>query len=76
LRGTFGGFWDDTETKIFAAAASSAAVPMYLYPSQDALTKYGYGLTWLDASLECPVNDAVKITSSFVAGGSWDTTRF
>jgi hypothetical protein len=75
LRGSFAGFWDDTETKLFTAAASSAAVNMYLYPSQDALTKYGYGLAWLDASLDCSVSDAVKVSSDFVAGGSWDVTR-
>lgn len=76
LRGTFGGFWDDTETKIFAAAASAAGVPLYLYPSQDAIAKYGYGTAFLDASLDCGVGDAVKVTSSFVAAGNWDVTRF
>lgn len=75
LRGSFGGFWDDAETKLFAAAASSAAVRMYLYPSQVALTKYAYGLAWLDASIDVPVNDSVKVTSDFVAGGSWDVSR-
>lgn len=75
LRGSFAGFWDDAETKLFAAAGSSAAVPMYLYPSQDALGKYAFGLAWLDASISVPVNDSVKVTSDFVAGGSWDTSR-
>jgi hypothetical protein len=71
LKGSYEGFWDDTETKPFAAAASSAAVRMYLYPSQDILTKYAYGLAWLDASIEVGVNEAVKVKGSFVAGGSW-----
>ena len=75
LRGSFAGFWDDTETKIFTAAASTAAVNMYLYPSQDILTKYAFGVAWLDASLDCSVSDAVKISSDYVAGGSWDTSR-
>jgi hypothetical protein len=75
LRGSFAGFWDDSETKLFTAAASTAAVRMYLYPSADAPTKYAYGLAWVDASIEVPVNDSVKITSDFVAGGSWDVSR-
>lgn len=75
LRGSFSGFWDDTETKVFSAAASSAAVRMYLYPSSDAPSKYAYGLAWLDASIDCPVGDSIKISSDFVAGGSWDVSR-
>lgn len=75
LRGSFAGFWDDTETKLFAAAGSTAAVRMYLYPSSDAPTKYAYGLAWLDASIDVPVGDSIKVTSDFVAGGSWDVSR-
>ena len=71
LKGNFEGFWDDTETKPFAAAASTAAVRMYLYPSSDALTKYAYGLAWVDASIDCGVNEAVKINGEFVAAASW-----
>lgn len=71
LRGEFEGHWNDAETKVFAAAGSTAAVRMYLYPSSDAPSKYAYGLAWLDASIDCGVNEAVKINGSFVAGGSW-----
>jgi hypothetical protein len=75
LQGSFAGFWDDSETKLFAAAGSTAAVRMYLYPSSVAPTKYACGLAWVDASIEVPVADAVKVSSDFVAGGSWDTSR-
>lgn len=75
LKGSFEGFWDDTETKVFTAAASSGAVNMYLYPSSDALTKYAYGTAWVDASIEVGVNDAVKVSCDFVAASSW-TTNF
>jgi hypothetical protein len=71
VKGDIEAFWDDTDTTLFTAASSTAAVRMYLYPSQDALTKYAYGLAWIDASMDCAVADAVKIKSSFVAGGSW-----
>lgn len=71
LQGSFEAFWDDTDTALFTAAASTAAVRMYLYPSSDALAKYAYGLAWIDASIDCSVADAVKISGEFVAGGSW-----
>lgn len=71
VKGTFEGVWDDTDTKVFTAAAATGAVNMYLYPSQDALTKYAYGIAWLDASIDVGVNDAIMIKGSFVAGGSW-----
>ena len=32
LRGNFEGIWDDTQTTVFTAAASTSAVRMYLYP--------------------------------------------
>jgi hypothetical protein len=71
LKGSFEGVWDDADTKVFTAAASTAAVRMYLYPSSDALTKYAYGIAWLDASINVGVADAIKISGDFVAGGSW-----
>lgn len=71
LQGTFSGFWDDTETKIFAGADSSDGVKLYLYPSADAATKYWYGTAWLDASITTAVSGAVEISSSFAAASSW-----
>lgn len=71
LSGSFTGFWDDTETKIFAAAASSDGAKIYLYPSSDAASVYHYGPAWIDASMETPVGGAVGISVNFVANGSW-----
>jgi len=71
LQGTFGGFYDETETKIFTGAQSSDGVKIYLYPSSDAPTKYAYGTAWLDASIDCPVSGAVGINASFAAASSW-----
>lgn len=71
-QGTFAGFWDDTETKLFAAAAAAGAVNLYLYPDvTDKPTSYFYGPAWVDFSMSASVKDAVKISGSFVAGGSW-----
>ncbi len=71
LQGTFTGFWDDTETKIFSGADSTDGVKLYLYPSSDAPTKYWYGVAWLDASITTAVSGAVGISSSFAAASSW-----
>jgi hypothetical protein len=71
VQGTLTGFWDDSETKPFAAAASTDGLKMYLYPSADKTTSYHYGPAWLDCSMEVSVTGAVTITGNFVANGSW-----
>lgn len=71
ISGTFEGFWDDTEAKIFGAADSADGSKLYLYPSLDAPSKYWYGPAWIDASMETDVNDIVKISGSFSANGPW-----
>lgn len=71
IKGTFAGFFDDTETKIATAAASSDGCKLYLYPSSDAATKYKCGPAWLDASIKVSNNGACTISGSFVANGSW-----
>lgn len=73
LQGTFSGFWDDTESKPFTAAASSDGCKLYLYPSSDITTKYFYGPAWLDVSMDTGVSAAVTITGNFAANGSWGT---
>ena len=70
-KGTFTGFWDDTESKLFSGGSSADGVKLYLYPSSDAATKYFYGPAWLDFSMTTGVNDVVKINGSFSANGSW-----
>jgi len=74
VKGSFEGAWDDTETKVFTAAASASGCIMYLYPSSDAITKYFYGPAWLDASMDCGVSAAVTISGSYAANGSWGQT--
>ena len=71
VQGTFGGFWNDSETKIFAGASSTTGVKLYLYPDSTKTTKYAYGTAWLDASIETPVNGAVTISGTFAAAASW-----
>jgi len=71
IQGTISGFWDDTETKPFAGAASTTGVKLYLYPDSTTATKYAYGVAWLDASIETPVNGAVTLSANFAAANSW-----
>lgn len=71
VQGTISGFWDDTETKPFGAAASSTAAKLYLYPDSTVPTKYAYGTAWVDASIETPVNGPVTLSMNFAAQGSW-----
>lgn len=71
LKGTFSGWFDDTDTSMFDGAISSDGVKIYLYPSSLAPTIYHYGPAWLDASITCGVSAAVAIKGSFEAKGSW-----
>ena len=71
IQGTFSGFWDDTETKPFTAAASTDGCKLYLYPSADKAGSYHYGPAWLDVSMDTSVSGAVTISGNFAANGSW-----
>jgi hypothetical protein len=72
IKGSFEGFWDDSETKLFAGADSADGVKMYLYPSLDRPTSYHYGPAWVNTTMDTAVGDAVKVTANFVANGAWD----
>lgn len=74
LKGTFSGFWDDTESKPFTGASSSSGVLLYLYPSSDIPTKFWSGPAWVDLSMDTGVAQAVTISASFAANGSWNNT--
>lgn len=74
VKGTFKGFWDDTESKPFTGAASTTGVNMYLYPSADAPSKFWSGPAWMDLSMDTTVSGAVTINGSFAANGSWSNT--
>ncbi len=72
VQGQFSGFYDDSATaSIFSAADSTDGIKVYLYPSSDATARYFYGPAWLDASITTSVGDAVKISGSLAANGSW-----
>lgn len=74
IKGSFSGFFDDTESKLTTAAASSDGCKIYLYPSSDAPTKYKCGPAWIDQSIAVDNTGAVTITGNFVANGSWSNS--
>ena len=70
LRGTFEGFWNDSETKLFAASTSPNGVNMYLYPTKRAPSKYVSCTAWLDASIETRVDGVTRVRGTYSAYGS------
>lgn len=71
IKGTFSGFYDDTESKPFTAADSADGCKMYLYPSADSPSKYWAGPAWLSVSVDTGVSTAVAISGNFAANGTW-----
>lgn len=71
VSGSFRGFWDHSDTKLFDAAASADGCKLYLYMSSDAAGLYFYGPAWVDASISQNVSGAVEIQGDFAANGSW-----
>src|SRR5688572_15995995 len=51
-QGDFSGFWEDTETTLFAASRSVDGVKIYLYPDiTNKPLSYIYGPAWVDFSM-------------------------
>lgn len=72
-QGSFAGVWNDSETKIAAAAASTDGCKIYLYPDNTKTTSYHYGPAWLDYQMETTVAGPVNISGTWVANGSWSS---
>lgn len=68
---SFEGFYDDTDGTIYAASKSADGAKAYFYISTNAASKYAYGPCWVNFSLDDSVSDAVKVTGSIAANGSW-----
>ena len=71
ISGQISGFYDDTVDTLFTGADSADGVNIYLYPSTDDLTSYWYGPAFVDFSISTGVSEAVTISGSFAARGSW-----
>lgn len=72
IKGSFEGYFDDTDATVFAAQDSSTAPKLYLYPDRtNAPTKYWYGTAWVSSSIETAVDGAVKVSGSFSGASDW-----
>ena len=71
ITGDLAGYFDDTSDQLYDASGSADGVRLYLYPSEDALTKYFYGPAWVDFNIDTGVSGAVSISGSFAANGAW-----
>lgn len=71
ITGDLSGYFDDTSDQLYDASASADGVKLYLYPSEDVLTKYFYGPAWVDFNITTGVSEAVAISGSIAANGSW-----
>src|SRR4030095_14176232 len=70
LRGTFEGYWNSDETKLFSASRSADGLKMYLYPTRRAPSKYISCVAWLDASIETRVDGVTRVRGTYSAYGS------
>ena len=70
VSGSLSAFIDDTEDKLFQAAASRAPVKLYLYRQLNPV-KYEYGMAFLDMQISVSVGGAQSVTADFVAAGPW-----
>jgi hypothetical protein len=71
IKGTIGGWWDDSDDTLFEASESIDGCFLYLYPSADVPGKMWYGPAWMSASINTDVKDAVGVTGTFAAAGAW-----
>ena len=73
LRGTFEGYWNTDETKLFAASTSADGVKLYLYPTRRVPSKYISTLAWLDASIETRVDGVTRVRGTYSSFGNQAT---
>ena len=70
LQGSLGGFWDIDEPTLFEAADQDTPGFLELSPNSNEAAKWS-GKAYLDASIDCGVEDPPKVSGSFMAAGPW-----
>ena len=70
LRGTFEGYWNTDETKLFAASTSADGIKLYLYPTKRVVSKYISTRAWLDASIETRVDGVTRVRGTYSSFGN------
>lgn len=77
ISGTFGGFFNLSDLTIIHATDDASPGQLQLFHNTQDLTgsplaaPYFEGLAYLDADINCSVNGAPKVTSTFKAAGPW-----
>jgi hypothetical protein len=72
VSGTFEGFFDTTYIRaLFDAADDSDGTNIRITPNTTVTGYYFTGPCWLDLSISGSVNDAVKVSGTISANGSW-----
>jgi hypothetical protein len=71
IKGALGGWWDETELRIFDVAIGEDPATLKLVPSTITPTFFFTGPAYLDASIEVNSDGGVGISSEFVAAGDW-----
>jgi hypothetical protein len=69
LRGTFEGYWNSDETKLFTATNSPDGCKTWFYPTRRTPSKYITCIAWLDASIETRVDGATRVRGTWSAYG-------
>lgn len=71
VKGTLGGWFDESDLNLFDVAAGDVAAFLHLIPSTLIPTYLWKGLAFLDASINVSATGAVSISSNFVGAGPW-----
>lgn len=71
ISGSFGAIFDSDELTLIAASQAQTPGLLKLVPHTSEADTYFLGAAYLDADLDTGVEQAPKMSSSFVAGGSW-----
>lgn len=71
VKGTIGGWLDDSDLALFEVAAGDIPALLELYPTSLVPTLKWSGLAYLDASINVSATGAVSVSSSFVGAGPW-----
>jgi hypothetical protein len=71
ISGALSGFWNSSNRVLFLAVDAATPGKLALAPNSTEPTFNWSGLAYLDADIDCTVEGAPALSSSFVAAGAW-----
>jgi len=71
VSGTVGGFWNSEDTALVEAADQETPGTLKLVPNDTEPTFFWSGLAYMDAEINCGVNEAPSLTGTWSAAGPW-----